>query len=68
MPKVQVTSQIEIDFDDVLQGVARLENRELEQFADQVIALRAQRRTPHLPSDEAELLGKINRGAPPHVR
>ena len=24
MPKVQVTSQIEIDFDDMLKGVARL--------------------------------------------
>ena len=68
MPKVQVTSQIEIDFDEVLKGVARLENSELEQFTEKIIALRAQRRAPSLPQNEAELLQKINRGVPPEVR
>jgi hypothetical protein len=64
MPKVQVTSQIEIDFDEVLKGIALLKNSELEQFTDKVIALRAQRRAPNLPKDEAELLQKINAGVP----
>ncbi|MFN8473739.1 MAG: hypothetical protein U0822_16235 [Anaerolineae bacterium] len=41
MPKVQVTSHIEIDIDEVLEGVARLDNQALEQFVDRVIALRA---------------------------
>ena len=68
MPKVQVTSQIEIDFDEVLKGVARLENSELEQITEKIIALRAQRRAPSLPQNEAELLQKINRGVPPEVR
>jgi hypothetical protein len=68
MSKVQVTSQIEIEFDDVLKGVARLETSELERFAEQVNALRAQRRAAHLPKDEAELLQMINRGVPPEVR
>jgi hypothetical protein len=68
MPKVQVTSQIEIDFDEVLKGVARLENSELEQFTEKIIALRAQRRAPSLPQNEAELLQKINLGVPPEVR
>src|SRR5687767_7594304 len=68
MSKVQVMSQIEIDFDDVLKGVARLENSELEQFAEKVIALRAQRLAPHLPDNEAELLQRINRGLPPEAR
>lgn len=68
MPKVQVTSQIELDFDEVLKGIAHLGTNELEQFVDKVIALQAQRRAPSLPANEAELLQKINRGVPPKVR
>ncbi|MCX6048453.1 MAG: STAS/SEC14 domain-containing protein [Chloroflexi bacterium] len=68
MPKVQVTSKIELDFDEVLQGVARLETIELEQFAEKIIALRAQRRAPSLPQNEAELLEKINQGMSPDIR
>jgi hypothetical protein len=68
MPKVQVKSQIEIDFADMLQGVARLENSELEQFADEVIALRAQRRASSLPFHETELLQRINHGVSTEMR
>ena len=68
MPKVHVTSQIEIDLDEVLQGLARLGTKELEQFVDKVIALRAQRRAPSLPKDETELLQQINRGLPADIR
>lgn len=68
MPKVQVTSQIEIDLDEVLHGLARLGTKELEQFVDQVIALRAQRRAPSLSKDETELLQQINCGLPADIR
>jgi hypothetical protein len=68
MPKVQVTSQIEIDLDEVLHGLARLGTTELEQFVDKVIALQAQRRAPSLPKDETELLQQINRGLPADIR
>jgi hypothetical protein len=68
MPKVHVKSQIEIDFADMLQGVARLENSELEQFADEVIALRAQRRAPNLSHNETELLQRINHGGSIEMR
>ena len=68
MPKVQVVSQVELDFDEVLKGVERLETKELEQFLTQVMAIRAQRRAPSLPQEEAELLQKINQGVPPKVR
>ncbi|MEP7336249.1 MAG: STAS/SEC14 domain-containing protein [Acidobacteriota bacterium] len=64
MPKVQVRSQIEIDFDEVIKGAAQLKASELEQFADQVLALRARRRAPALPKAEADLLQKINQGLP----
>jgi hypothetical protein len=68
MPKVQVTSQIEIDLDEVLRGLARLGTKELEQFVDKVIALQAQRRAPGLPKDETELLQQINCGLPADIR
>ena len=68
MPTVQVTSRVEIDFEEVLNGIARLGMKELEQFADKVLALQAQRRARSLPKNEAELLQKINQGLPPEVR
>jgi hypothetical protein len=68
MPKVQIISQIELDVDELLQGVARLGSGDLEQFADRVLALRARRRAPSLPQREAELLQLINRGVPAEVR
>ena len=64
MPKVHVTSQIEIDLDEVLQGLARLGTKELEQFVEKVMALQAQHRAPSLSKDETELLQQINCGLP----
>ena len=64
MPKVQLKPSIELDFEEVLNGVAQLKANELEQFADQVLALRARRRAPALPKAEADLLQKINQGLP----
>ncbi|MBI3327249.1 MAG: hypothetical protein HYZ81_11180 [Nitrospinae bacterium] len=68
MPKVHVTSDIEIDFDEVLHGLARLEPSDLAQLVERVIALQARRRAPSLPKNEADLLQKINQGPPPEVR
>lgn len=68
MPKVQVVSQVELEFDEVLKGVERLETDELEQFLAKVMTIRAQRRSPSLPQAEAELLQKINQGVPLEIR
>jgi len=68
MPKVHVTSDIEIDFDEVLNGLARLETSDLAQLVEQVIALQARRRAPSMPKNEADLLQKINQGPAPEVR
>lgn len=68
MPKVQFMSQVELEVDELLQGVARLSSKELEQFADRVQALRAHRRVPSLPKREAELLQLINRSVSAEVR
>ncbi len=68
MPTVQVTSRVEIDFEEVLQGMARLQMQDLERFVDRAIALQAQRRAPSLSRRETELLQKINQGLPTQIR
>ena len=68
MPKIRVTSLIEIDLDEVLHSLTQLETKELEQFVEKVIALQAQRRAPSLPKDETELLQQINCGLPADIR
>jgi hypothetical protein len=68
MATVQVTSKIEIDFDEMLNGIARLEPSIMEQFVDRALALKAQRRAPSLAKPEAELLQKINHGLPVAAR
>lgn len=68
MSKVLVTSQIELDLEEVLNGLARLNPKELEQFVERVLSLQAHRRAPALPPKEADLLQKINNGVAPAVR
>ncbi len=46
----------------LLQTVASLSNKELENFVSQAIVLKAKRNTPNSPKIEAELLSKINQG------
>jgi len=66
MPKVQVVSQI--DLAEVLDSVAQLDIRELEQFAFQLNRVLAQRKAPSLPKRETELLQQINQGLPIPIR
>jgi hypothetical protein len=61
---VQVTSEINIQMDEVLDGVSKLDTPELEQFFNQVSILLAQRKAPYLSPQEATLLQKINQGLP----
>jgi hypothetical protein len=62
MASVQVTSQIKIELDQLLGGVAQLETADLEKFVEQVNLLLAQRKIARLPQPEAALLQQINRG------
>ncbi len=68
MLKVHVTSQIEIDLDEVLKSVAQLEPNELEQVVDQFLALQARRRAASLSTAETDLLRQINQGLPSTLR
>lgn len=66
MATVQV--QTEVSLPALLQGVQQLDSSTLEQFADAVMLLRAKRRAPSLPSNEVELLQRINQGLPEATR
>lgn len=68
MTSVQVTSQINIDLDHLLAGVAQLETPDLERFTEQVSQLLAQRKVSSLPAQETELLLQINQGLSPETQ
>ncbi len=60
--------QAEISLADLLQGVQHLDGSALEQFADEVMLLRAKRRAPSLSTAETDLLRQINQGLPESTR
>ena len=64
MTSVQVTSQINIDLDQLLAGVAQLETPDLERFTEKVTQLLAQRKVSSLPAQETELLQQIKASPP----
>lgn len=68
MTTVQVTSEISIELDEVLDGVSKLDTPELEKFLAQVSILLARRKAPNLSKREAELLQQINQGLPAHLQ
>ena len=68
MSTVQVSSEVHIDLDKILDGMAQLDLSELERFSLNVNSLIARRKAPNLPKREAELLQQINRGLPVTVR
>lgn len=68
MSSVQIVSEVNIDLDKVLDGMAQLEISELERFAFNVNTLVARRKAPSLSQREAELLQQINDGLPATAR
>jgi hypothetical protein len=60
--------QAEVSLADLLQGVQHLDSSALEQFADEVMLLRAKRRAPSLSTAETDLLREINQGLPESTR
>lgn len=68
MTSVQITSQVNIGLDQLLNGVAQLETTDLEQFVGQINVLLAQRKVPSLPRRETELLELINQGLPEAIQ
>jgi hypothetical protein len=68
MSTVQVVSEVQIDLDKILDGMAQLDLSELERFSLNVNSLIARRKAPNLPKRETELLQQINRGLSVTVR
>lgn len=62
MPVVRIDAQWSSS--QLLKAVEQMPLPELEQFLEQVMALRARHRAPGLSRRESELLAKINRGVP----
>lgn len=65
---VQVVSEVNLDLNQLLDGIAQLDLPELERFAFKVSNLVAQRKSPYLPQRESELLQQINRSLPAKKR
>ena len=68
MPMVQVVSEVKVDLNQLLDGIAQLDLPELERFSFKVSNLVAQRKSPYLPQRESELLQQINLSLPAEKR
>lgn len=60
--------EVQVSPGELLAAVEKLGAAELDQFLSQLLALRARRRAPSLPAEEADLLLQINRGLPADMR
>lgn len=63
-----IVLKAQISADELLKAADQLSLTELEQFLANLLALRARRRAPGLPQEEADLLLQINRGIPSEIR
>lgn len=68
MATVQFKSEISIELDQLLAGVAQLDTPDLEKLLIQVRQVLAHRQNPNLPTLEIELLQKINQTLPDEVQ
>ncbi|OYQ67174.1 hypothetical protein B9G53_02135 [Pseudanabaena sp. SR411] len=68
MATVQFKSEISIELDQLLAGVAQLDTPDLEKLLIQVRQVLAHRKNPSLPTLEIELLQKINQTLPDELQ
>ena len=68
MATVQFKSEISIELDQLLTGVAQLDTPDLEKLLIQVRQVLAHRQNPSLPALEIELLQKINQALPEEIQ
>lgn len=68
MTTIQVKSEIKIDIEQLMDGVAQLDTPALENLLSQVSLVLAQRKAPRLSKQESLLLQKINAGAPDAIQ
>ncbi|MCA9966891.1 MAG: hypothetical protein KC423_21730 [Anaerolineales bacterium] len=68
MTTVQLQSEINIELEKVLDGVAKLDTPDLEKFLTEVSVLLAQRKVANFSKEEARLLQVINQTLPVSVQ
>jgi DNA primase large subunit len=68
MATVRVTSEVNLNLDQLLSGVAQLDTNELRNFVERVSLMLAQRKAASLPELEANLLQSINQGLSEEVQ
>lgn len=66
MPTIQIEAQMSTE--QLVRALEQMPGDELEMLISRVLALRAQRAAPHLPSDEAALLLTINQALLSHMQ
>jgi hypothetical protein len=57
-----------MSLDELIQAANQLDETDLDQLLQQVVTLRARRKTPILPEEEVMLLQQINQSIPPDLR
>jgi hypothetical protein len=57
-----------MSIDELIKAANQLNETDLNQLLHQIVVLRARRKTPILPEEEAQLLLKINQGIPSNLR
>lgn len=62
MTRVQLKSEVNIEMDELIGGVAQLESDEIEHLLSELSLVLAQRKAPSLPAHESTLLQKIGEG------
>ena len=65
---IKITKQVDLEIEDILNGMAELETNELEKFIQKVGNLIARRKAAHLPERESDLLVKINKAILPTLQ
>lgn len=65
MSSIQIKSSVTIE--DLLQGVAQLEGKELDDFIQKALSISVRRKAGHLEERESELLELINESLPGQV-
>ncbi|MEA5448843.1 hypothetical protein VB780_09710 [Leptolyngbya sp. CCNP1308] len=68
MATVRVTSEVNLNLDQLLSGVAQLDTDELRNFVERVSLMLAQRKAASLPELEANLLQAINQELPEEIQ
>ncbi len=57
-----------MSIDELIKAANQLNEADLNQLLHQIVVLRARRKTPILPEEEAQLLLRINQGIPSDLR